>query len=57
MSPFIWSRAITVSLVNSTFSKSGKSGCVGEVKDYQELQTLVEEISQLEWRRLTRREE
>jgi hypothetical protein len=27
------------------------------VKDYQELQTLLEEISELEWRRLTRREE
>ena len=27
------------------------------VKDYQELQTLVEELSELEWRRLTRREE
>lgn len=26
------------------------------VKDYQELQTLVEELSELEWRRLTRRE-
>ncbi len=27
------------------------------VKDYQELQTLLEELSELEWRRLTRREE
>jgi hypothetical protein len=27
------------------------------VKDYQELQTLVEELSELEWRRLTRKEE
>ena len=27
------------------------------VKDYQELQTLLEEISELEWRRLTRKEE
>jgi hypothetical protein len=27
------------------------------VKDYQELQTLLEELSEWEWRRLTRREE
>ena len=27
------------------------------VKDYQELQTLVEELSEREWRRLTHREE
>lgn len=27
------------------------------VKDYQELQTLLEELSELEWRRLTHREE
>lgn len=27
------------------------------VKDYQELQAVVEELSELEWRRLTRREE
>ena len=27
------------------------------VKDYQELQTLLEEISEWEWRRLTRKEE
>jgi hypothetical protein len=27
------------------------------VKDYQELQTLLEELSELEWRRLTRRED
>ena len=27
------------------------------VKDYQELQTLLEEISELEWRRLTHKEE
>jgi len=27
------------------------------VKDYQELQTLLEELSELEWRRLTRKEE
>lgn len=27
------------------------------VKDYQELQTLLEELSELEWRRLMRREE
>lgn len=27
------------------------------VKDYQELQALVEKLSELEWKRLTRREE
>lgn len=27
------------------------------VKDYQELQAVVEELSELEWKRLTRREE
>jgi hypothetical protein len=27
------------------------------VKDYQELQTLLEEVSEWEWRRLTRKEE
>lgn len=27
------------------------------VKDYQELQTLLEDLSELEWRRLTHREE
>jgi hypothetical protein len=27
------------------------------VKDYQQLQTLLEELSELEWTRLTRREE
>ena len=56
ISPCIWFRGMAASLARSVSRRIGSHGFGRQaVEDYQQIQQLMEEISELEWKRLMER--